>query len=107
MDGRKKNMNGIDITKEMVKNGYNKGIISVIDDGEIYGCDGVCCQIGDNAFYFDPFQTEEAESVEEYLNKNGIEYAIDEIFNTLNECIKVDFEDEYVYYYLVLKENGV
>ncbi len=93
------------ITRDMIKNGYNKGIISVIDDGEMYGCFGVCCKIGDNAFYFDSLQTEK--SAEEYLNEKGIEDAIDEIFNALNETIKDEFEDEYKYYYLVLKENGV
>ncbi len=97
----------MNITREMVAKGYNKGIISVIDNGENYGCFGVCCKIGDNAFYFDSFQTEEAESAEEYLNEKGVEDALDEIFNTLDETIKDEFEDEYEYYYLVLKENGI
>ena len=79
----------------------------MIDNGGDYGCFGVCCQIGDNAFYFDSFQTEEAESAEEYLNEKGVEDALDEIFYTLNDAIKTEFEDEYKYYYLVLKENEI
>ena len=38
------------ITKEMIKKGFKNGIIS-IEDGCI-GCMGICCKIGDNAFYF-------------------------------------------------------
>lgn len=38
------------ITKEAIKNGFEKGVISIEDD--YAGCLGACCRIGDNAFYF-------------------------------------------------------
>ena len=38
------------ITKDAIKNGFEKGVISIEDD--YAGCLGACCRIGDNAFYF-------------------------------------------------------
>ena len=38
------------ITKEMIKKGFENGIISIEND--YAGCMGICCKIGDNAFYF-------------------------------------------------------
>lgn len=37
------------ITREMIKKGFENGIISIEDD--YAGCMGICCKIGDNAFY--------------------------------------------------------
>ncbi len=50
------------ITKKTIKNGFEKGVISIEDD--YAGCLGACCRIGDNAFYF-------IDAAEE----NGIDYA--------------------------------
>ena len=36
--------------KVPIKNGFEKGVISIEDD--YAGCLGACCRIGDNAFYF-------------------------------------------------------
>ena len=38
------------ITREMIKKGFENGIISIEDD--YAGCMGICCKIGENAFYF-------------------------------------------------------
>ena len=38
------------ITRELVENGFETGIISI--EEEYGGCLGICCKIGDNAFYF-------------------------------------------------------
>lgn len=38
------------ITKEMISNGLKNGLISIEDS--YGGCLGICCKIGDIAFYF-------------------------------------------------------
>lgn len=38
------------ITRKMIKKGFENEIISIEDD--YAGCMGICCKIGDNAFYF-------------------------------------------------------
>lgn len=38
------------ITREIIKNGFANGIISI--ENNYAGCLGICCKIGDNAFYF-------------------------------------------------------
>ena len=37
------------ITRKMIKKGFENEIISIEDD--YAGCMGICCKIGDNAFY--------------------------------------------------------
>lgn len=38
------------ITRDMIKNGFENGTISI--EEECFGCLGICCKIGDNAFTF-------------------------------------------------------
>lgn len=38
------------ITREMIRNGFESGTVSI--EEEYAGCIGICCRIGDNAFYF-------------------------------------------------------
>lgn len=37
------------ITREMIRNGFESGTVSI--EEEYAGCIGICCKIGDNAFY--------------------------------------------------------
>ena len=100
-------MDKILITKDMIKEGYSKGIIAVVDDAQKYGCDGICCMIGNNAFYFDFFGTSNYTKASDYIENTGINRVIDQIYEALDKCIRIEFEDEYEYYYLILKENGI
>ena len=38
------------ITRDMIKNGFENGTISI--EEEYSGCLGICCKIGEMAFYF-------------------------------------------------------
>ena len=91
------------ITKEMVREGLRRGIIEVTDDAERYGCIGLACRIGDNAFYF---AGEEGElmSADEYVKRVPMEDIAEEIFLTLDGDggIRTEFEEEYEYYRLFL-----
>lgn len=95
------------ITREMVREGYEKGVIKVVDNAEYLGCDSICCQIDDCAFYFDTLNTDNFETAEDYIKNTGIDGTIDAIYETLTDCIKEEFEDEYEYYYLVLQIHGI
>lgn len=71
------------ITREMLRNGFETGIISI--EEEYGGCLGICCRIGDNAFYFiDP---EDAElTKDEYWKKYTLDATVDTIFNILEDA---------------------
>ena len=92
------------ITKEMIKQGYEKGIVKLETDPNLES--GTVCKIGDNWFYFygklaadlDPEQYKKTVSKEDIVLK---------IFETLNEWYESGdetFEDEYAYYECILKE---
>ena len=68
------------ITKELITKGFESGMIS-IEDGYA-GCIGICCRIGDNAFYFIGIE-DEALSKEDYWKSYTLETTIDMIFNIL------------------------
>jgi hypothetical protein len=91
------------ITKSMIKNGYDKGIVclvSVPDDG----C--LACQIGGYWFYFAKMEDEHM-APNEYKTKYTKDAIIDNILSTLYSFEYDDvFEDEYWYYYFYLKEYG-
>lgn len=91
------------ITLEMLKKGYEQGVVRLIDSPN---GDGVVCGIGDNWFYFGGFRTEGV-SVEEYCKDIPFEEILDEIFNVLEDFRKEGdvFEDEYLYYEAFLNEN--
>ena len=91
------------ITKDMIQNGYAKGLIKLIKSPND---DGIACSIGDNWFYFGGFTAAEYDVVEEYIQAIPKETIIQEIFETLQE-FRIEFEDEYLYYEYYLKENGI
>ena len=68
------------ITRELVENGFETGIISI--EEEYGGCLGICCKIGDNAFYF--VGSEDVNlTKEEYWKSYTLDMTIDMIFNIL------------------------
>ena len=68
------------ITKEAIKNGFEKGVISIEDD--YAGCLGACCRIGDNAFYF--IDAEDAYlTKEEYWKSYTLNMTINMIFSKM------------------------
>ena len=92
------------ITREMIKKGFKNGIISIEDD--YAGCMGICCKIGDNAFYFLGSEDDNI-TKEEYWESYTLDMTIDMIFNMLKDvesaeengidCVELD------YYEAVLK----
>lgn len=94
------------ITKEAIKNGFKKGVISIEDD--YAGCLGACCRIGDNAFYF--IDAEDAYlTKEEYWKSYTLNMTINMIFNVLKnveaaEENGIDYA-ELAYYEAVLTTN--
>ena len=68
------------ITKEAIRNGFENGTISI--EEEYAGCTGICCRIGDNAFYF--IGSEDADlTKEEYWKSYTLDMTINMIFNVL------------------------
>lgn len=71
------------ITREMLRNGFETGIISI--EEEYGGCLGICCRIGDNAFYF--IDSDDAElTKDEYWKKYTLDETVDTIFNILKDA---------------------
>lgn len=68
------------ITKEMIQNGFDAGIISIEDSFE--GCISLCCRIWDNAFYF--AGKEGDLTIEEYFKI----HTMDDVINTLYAILK-------------------
>ena len=89
------------ITKDMVINRYNQGLINLIlsPNG-----DGIVCQIGDNWFYFGGSTAEAYDKVAEYKEIMLTSDIITEIYDVLCE-FKTEFDEEYLYYYYYLMEN--
>lgn len=70
------------ITREIIKKGFEKGIISIEDD--YAGCMGICCKIGDNAFYFLGSKDDNI-TKEEYWKSYTLDMTIDMIFDILKD----------------------
>lgn len=92
------------ITREMIKKGFENGIISIEDD--YGGCMGICCKIGDNAFYFLGSQGNNI-TKEEYWKSYALDMTIDMIFDILKDSESAEengLDDlEIEYYESVLK----
>ena len=92
------------ITRKMIKKGFENGIISIEDDYE--GCMGICCKIGDNAFYFLGSQDDNI-TKEEYWKSYTLDMTIDMIFDILKSTKSAEengLDDwEIGYYESVLK----
>lgn len=72
------------ITKEMIKNGFEAGTVSIEDEyaGYLGICCRICCRIGDNAFYF--IGSEDVDlAKEEYWKSYTLDMTIDMIYNIL------------------------
>ena len=57
------------ITREMIRNGFESGTVSI--EEEYAGCIGICCRIGDNAFYFLGSEDDDL-TKEEYYRANKL-----------------------------------
>lgn len=68
------------ITREMISNGFKNKVISIEDD--YAGCLGICCKIGDIAFYFLGSEDENLTKVE-YWKAYTLDMTIDMIYNIL------------------------
>lgn len=89
------------ITKEMIKNGFEAGTVSIED--EYACCSGICCRIGDNAFYFigSIFDEDVDLTKEEYWKSYTLDMTIDMIYNILKnvesaeehgiDCTELDY----------------
>lgn len=69
------------ITKEMIRKGFENGIISIENYSDC--CDNICCCIGDNSFYFVEVEEQDL-TLEEYLRL----YSMDEVIERLYETLK-------------------
>lgn len=70
------------ITREMIKKSFENGIISIEDS--YADCLGICCKIGDNAFYFLGSEDDSITN-EEYWKSYTLDMTIDMIFNILKD----------------------
>ena len=94
------------ITLEMIHNGYNKGIVQILDAKDYTIDDCPICKIGDYWFYFAGSEGD-GMSAREYVEAVGIDDVCNEIFIPLLSFMEVDeFVDEYKYYEAVLIEGG-
>lgn len=93
------------ITFDMVKAGYEAGLIKLIDGSTVLG-DGVVCSIGDNWFCFGGQIAEEYEDAQKYKEDIPENDIVRDIYNTLKE-FRTEFEDEYLYYEYFLLEHGI
>ena len=70
------------ITKEMIENGFKTKCISI--EYEYAGCIGLCCRIGDNAFYFIG-SNDDSLTKEEYWKAYTLDMTVDMIFDILKD----------------------
>ena len=94
------------ITREVIRNGFDKKLISI--EEEYNGCIGLCCRIGEIAFYFIGDQDSDL-TVEEYWKSYTLDMTVDMIYNILKdvraaEDIGIDYI-EYCYYKSILLED--
>ena len=70
------------ITRKMIQKGFEKGLITI--ENGCYGCCGLCCKIGDNAFCFLGAEGDEL-TVKEYWSSYTLEETINMIFDILKD----------------------
>ena len=93
------------ITKKMIKNGFKNKRISI--ENEYGGCIGLCCRIGDDAFYFAGAESDSL-TEKEWWKKYTLEDTVSMLYEILKnkeaaESNGID-EDELYYYKLILGE---
>lgn len=90
------------ITKEMIKKGFDSGVVSI--EEEYGGCTEICCKIGDNSFYFP--ENRICLTLEEYWENHTIENTIDALYTVLNTKQTAKdygiYEGEWEYYNALL-----
>ena len=89
------------ITTADIKHGIELGIIRFTADPNDAST-GTVCTIGDNWFYFGGLTAEET-LPEDYIDMVGIDDAVREVKETLDEIKMEDF-DEYLYYFAFINE---
>ena len=93
-----------ELTKKEIENGFKTYLININDS--VYGCIGICCQIGENAFYFLDSE-EDSLSISNYWEIYSLEETVDMIWKILkNETTAEEhgiYDFEYEYYVDVLK----
>lgn len=94
------------ITREMIENGFKTGRISI--EEEYGGCMGICCKIGDMAFYFVGSEDSNL-TKEEYWNSYTLDMTINMIYDTLKNEKSAEEngldEWELGYYESILNDN--
>lgn len=96
------------ITKEMIKDGLDCGVIDINMHDE-YGCMGLHCRIGDNGFYFGEDVDIPDMDIKDFYNR----FSKEEIINMIHKCLKSENdaevngldECEYEYYCLLLDDT--
>ena len=97
----KEGRNFIMITLDMIKFGYDSGLINLIPSPN---GDGIVCSIGNGWFYFGGQTAEQYSIVEGYKRDIPVEDILKDIHSVLEE-LKTEFEDEYLYYEYYLRER--
>lgn len=88
------------ITRELIKNALDNGVIQILDEAPDYGCVSLCCKIGNNAFYFAGMDFENM-TAKEYLENADV---VEDLYNILSSPDHAPVEmDEYNYYIGVLE----
>lgn len=87
------------ITRDMIKNGFENGTISI--EEKYSECIGICCKIGEMAFYFLGLEDENI-TKEEYWKSYTLDMTIDMIFDILKDfesAKKTGLDDFEISYY--------
>ena len=91
--------------KKMIKNGFKNKRISI--EYEYGGCIGLCCRIGDNAFYFAGAENDNL-TEKEWWEKYTLEDTVSMLYEILKDKEAAELhgidEDELYYYQLILGE---
>lgn len=95
----------IDVRKELlylIPRALRNGTCVITDDNTVgrYGCIGVACKIGDNAFYF---VTEDYDSVNEYMKGRALPRVVADVIDGLETLRDEVDEDEFAYYLATLR----
>lgn len=92
------------ITKEMIRNGFRTGTVSIED--EYAECSGLCCRVCDNAFYFIDSEDEDI-TTEEYWKTYTLDTTVNMLFDILKDVESAEehglTNEEYNFYVTVLQ----
>lgn len=90
------------LTEKEIENGFKTYLININDS--VYGCIGICCQIGENAFYFLDDE-DNSLSISNYWEIYSLEETVDMIWKILKNETTAEEHGicDYEYYVDVLK----